>query len=186
MSPTVTTLQFLSVYHYPPSKNTTATPTKWEIYNPYSWMTMANLLCNVQFHHLLDTVQIETMENKTKAKNRRNKTKNVTGYELNKWVWLLAKIGIYQHEFHTSSAANHPAIQCVSEDQIPHVIKGAKGAGVVYTVLWLQAGWYRVQILVGARYFFLQNVLTVFEAHQASYWMVNGVLSQTSATGGRS
>jgi len=47
-------------------------------------MTVANHLCNVQFHHLLDTVQIETMENKTKAKNRRNKTKNVTGYELNK------------------------------------------------------------------------------------------------------
>ena len=77
MSLTVRTLQFLSVYHYPPSKNTAATPTKWEIYNPYSWMTMANQLCNVQFQHLLDTVQIETMENKMEANNRRNKTKNL-------------------------------------------------------------------------------------------------------------
>jgi len=86
MSPTVRTLQFLSVYHYPPpppSKNTAATPTKWEIYNPYSWMTMANHLCNVQFQHLLDTLQTETMENKRGKKQNKIK-KIVTGYELNK------------------------------------------------------------------------------------------------------
>jgi len=51
---------------------------------------------------------------------------------------------------------------------MPHVLKGAKGAGVVYRVLWLQVGWYRVRILVWARDFFLQNVLPSSVAHPAS------------------
>jgi len=36
-------------------------------------MTMVNHLCFVQLQHLFDTVQTETMENKTVAKNRTNK-----------------------------------------------------------------------------------------------------------------
>jgi len=70
---------------------------------------MVNHLCCVQLQHLFGTVQTETTENKTVAKNRRNKTKKiVTGYELTKWVWLLAKTGIFRHNFQTSSAANPP------------------------------------------------------------------------------
>lgn len=71
-------------------------------------MTMVNHLCCVQ--HLFETVQTERMENKTVAKKQKkqNKKKIITGYELNKWVWLPAKTRIFRHEFQTSSAANPP------------------------------------------------------------------------------